>query len=56
MITIFVFILNRQAKDVVRGIKKRINSRNPRVQLLALTVSSFLFVEYILLSVSFSFY
>lgn len=27
-----------QAKDVVRGIKKRINSRNPRVQLLALTL------------------
>ncbi|KAL1833216.1 hypothetical protein ACET3Z_002867 [Daucus carota] len=27
-----------QAKDVVRGIKKRMNSRNPRVQLLALTL------------------
>lgn len=29
----------RQAKDVIRGIKKRLGSKNPRVQLLVLTVS-----------------
>ena len=30
---------NRLVKDVVRGLKKRIGHKNPKVQLLALTVS-----------------
>lgn len=32
-------VCNRQAKDIVKGIKNRLRSRRPKVQLLALTVS-----------------
>ena len=38
----------RQAKDVMKAVKKRLQHRNPRIQLLCLTVFIYLFFVFFL--------